>query len=273
MSSLVTADWLLAQKDERRLIILDVSPPKTAAGEESDLAGQFIPGAFHVDVKTALSDTTSDLPNTIPKPESFEEQVRKYGINQEDTVIVYDNFGIYMSPRVWWLFKMMGHDNVFVLDGGLPAWVKAGGKTDTKPVPVDQKGNFKAKYNPSLFKSVQHVLDNLETREALVLDARSSGRFHATVPEPRAGLRSGHIPNSESLPYKQLLQNGNYKSKDELRQTFNKLNPEERPMIFSCGSGVTACVLYLAAEEAGFQDLAVYDGSWTEWGGGDYPIE
>ena len=167
----------------------------------------------------------------------------------------------------------MGHQNVAVLEGGLPAWKDARLACETKTPYIGKPGNFVANYQPPLFTNMQDIVDNLDHHDKLVLDARSNGRFNATESEPRASLRGGHIPHSKNLAHSQVVIDGKILPVESLKTIFLSLNVDNKALVFTCGSGITACVIALAAEQAGYQDLSVYDGSWTEWGGSDLPIE
>ena len=185
---------------------------------------------------------------------------------------MYDEHGIYSSPRAWWLFKTFGHEQVAVLDGGLPAWQAANFPTEEKQVYQGPKGNFKASYQPTAIKTYRDVYEAIDKEYTMILDARSQARFSGLSPEPRAGLRSGHIPSSINLPYSNVLNKEQMKSKQELSALFKPYDQSE--LIMSCGSGITACIIALGAEIAGHSQLSVYDGSWTEWGSNEsLPIE
>lgn len=178
---------------------------------------------------------------------------------------MYDNPTLFNSARVWYLFRSMGHHNVRVLDGGMQAWLQTGGavqKTITRSKGV---GNFRANFSAHWFKNISWVKRNTTTATAVLIDARSAGRFNGTAPEPRQGLRSGSIPNSCNLPFGEVLDNGYFKSEAELKSIFAAFENGDKPFVFSCGSGVTACILLLAATIAGYKNASVYDGSWTEW--------
>jgi len=209
----------------------------------------------------------------MPSPDYFEKEIRKIGINQDSVIVVYDHHGVYSSPRAWWIFKAMGHKNVAVLDGGFPAW-----KNANLPIAIQtnydgEAGNFEANYQPNLIKSATEVLATLEKKEVTILDARSDGRFHGTAPEPRAHLKSGHIPGSQNLPSSKIIKDGKLRSKTELKKIYDAFDLDNKEVIFSCGSGMTACVIALGAEIAGHHSKAIFDGSWTEWGDGNYPVE
>jgi thiosulfate/3-mercaptopyruvate sulfurtransferase len=204
----------------------------------------------------------------FPSEKHFNTRAREIGINQDSTIVVYDNSGTFASPRAWWMFMAMGHQDVYILDGGLPAWIEAGYTTDTSYRAEVTPGNFEGNIQDNYFVDAKQVLSYSENKSANILDARSQARFDSEVPEPRAGLRSGHIPNSVCLPFAQVLNNGKLKPQSELVEIFSTLDlAPTQPMFFSCGSGVTACIILLAAKLAGYSvEMGVYDGSWTEWG-------
>ena len=266
-NTLVSIQWLKDNMQDPNLIILDASQQINQANVLPEYTGIQIQGARFFDIKNDFSDTSNPLPNTFPHPETFEKAAQNLGINTTTKIVVYDSLGIYSSPRGWWLFQIMGHENVWVLDGGLPAWVEANlpvEKNETKTYP---KGDFKSYFNPTMLKNTADVLANINTQAALLIDARSNDRFLGLTPEPRAGLRSGHIPGSLNIPYTDLVQNGFFFSKEKLKTI---LPNQEKPIFFSCGSGITACIDYLAYEIIGSKNArAVYDGSWTEWGQSD----
>ncbi len=236
-------------------------------------SGQKIAGAVLLDIEEDFSDKKSDLPHTLQNEEDFSAAARKLGINQDDILVIYDQVGVYSSPRAWWMFKVMGHENVFVLDGGLPAWRNGGHYTEEATWEQVGNGNFKASFLSDLFFDTQNILDNLENKEIQILDARSDGRFNGTAPEPRAGMRGGHMPNAGNIPFDQVL-NGHYlKSPEDLKIIFDIKSKENQKLVMTCGSGVTASILALAATISGRKDVAVYDGSWSEWGRpGDLPV-
>ncbi|MCL4109520.1 UNVERIFIED_CONTAM: hypothetical protein GTU68_038915 [Idotea baltica] len=197
----------------------------------------------------------------MPLAIHFQQEARLLGVNNESTIIIYDNMGIYSSPRVWYMFKSMGHENVHVLDGGLPAWIKEENDVEKIKEETYDIGNFTAVFDKGSTRSTFDILQNIDTRKAQLIDARSEGRFNGTAPEPRAELKSGHIKGSLNIPFTKVLSEGKYKSKEELKDLFNP----DKPMIFTCGSGLTACIVLLGAEIANDSPKSVYDGSWTEW--------
>jgi thiosulfate/3-mercaptopyruvate sulfurtransferase len=266
-NTIVSINWLKDHFQDPDLIILDASQQVNQANVKPEFTGIQIAGARFFDIKNDFSDTTNPLPNTFPDAKAFENTAQKLGINSNSKIVVYDSLGIYSSPRGWWLFQIMGHENVWVLDGGLPAWAKANHPIEKNDIKTYAKGDFKSNFNPAKVTNTADVLANIQTEEALLIDARSNDRYLGLTPEPRAGLRSGHIPGSINVPYTDLVQNGYFLSKEKLKTI---LPNQEKPMIFSCGSGITACIDYLAYEIIGsINSRAVYDGSWTEWGQSD----
>jgi thiosulfate/3-mercaptopyruvate sulfurtransferase len=267
-SSLIDTDWLAANLNEPDLIVLDASVPPVVPGYFSyNRNGNFsaIPGARRFDYDQVICKPRSSLPHMMPSSQLFQEEVRKLGVNKDSAIVIYDDVGLYASPRAWWMFRAMGHTKVAVLDGGLPKWLSEGGDESGQYLSVDA-GNFIAKVVDDLFFDFEGVLGALGDSGCTLLDARSSARFKGLEPEPRPGVRSGHIPNSKNLPFPSVLEGGELRPRDELRSIFAELVSDNQKVITSCGSGVTACILTLAAEVAGYENLAVYDGSWAEWG-------
>jgi thiosulfate/3-mercaptopyruvate sulfurtransferase len=262
---LVSIAWLYNNLENENLIILDCTisnvTAKTAGLEEKNQ----IKGAIFFDIKNSFSDQKAVLPNTVLSPEEFEEKAQELGIHKDAMLVCYDDLGIYSSPRVWWMFQLMGFNNVAVLDGGLPEW-KANNFPVEKPVIQQQKkGNFRVDYQPDKLKYTKDVLYAIDNKSILIVDARSRGRFYGTAPEPREDLKSGHIPSSVSLPFGEIQQNGKMKSKDELLKVFSDFK-NNKEIIFTCGSGITAVILALGAAIVKVENVAVYDGSWTAWG-------
>jgi len=274
-TNIKSVEWLNEHLSTENIIILDASIPKvTATTTEKTPTTKRIKGARFFDIKTAFSDTSSDFPNTVPRAEKFTASAQKLGINSDSFIVVYDSQGIYSSARAWYLFKAMGHKNVVVLNGGLLAWKKAGFPTTSNNEGVYKPGNFQATYNASYFYNTTDVLSKLHDKKSLILDARAQNRFDGSVEEPREGLRSGHIPSSKSMPFTSLLQDGILLPTSKLHTAFKAIKATDKSLIFTCGSGVTACVLALAATELGIENKRVYDGSWTEWGSKhELPIE
>lgn len=268
MQTLVSVDWLKDHLHDPNLVILDASIPKvTSSGAQPSLyQGQQIKGARFFDIKHSFSDQASGFPNTLVQPEVFERECQKLGINTNSKIIVYDNLGVYSSPRAWWMFRVMGHEQVAVLDGGLPAWAADNQVLQPRQESAYPAGDFQADYQADLISHTAAVCENLNSEEAVVMDARSYGRFVGTTPEPRASLRSGHIPQSINLHYNEVLRDGKFLPKEELAQKISELQLGNRPLIFTCGSGITACIIMLACELVNDNKKAVYDGSWSEWG-------
>jgi thiosulfate/3-mercaptopyruvate sulfurtransferase len=264
---LVSVNWLYEHLNATNLVVLNGTIPKVTAKKLSELIEeQQIFNARFFDLKNIFSVQGSTFPNTVLSAKDFEKEAQKLGINKDSCIVVYDEYGIYSSPRVWWLFKNFGFDNVAVLDGGFPEWKKKNYPTEEKENKEFSKGDFVAIQQDNLILNSEEVLKLYNKPSVQVLDARSSGRFYGNEPEPRAEVRNGHIPNSKSLPYASLVSEGKMKSREELKGLFNEINTSNKQMIFSCGSGITACVLALGATIAEYENLSVYDGSWTEWG-------
>lgn len=263
---LVSVEWLQENINDPKLIVLDASVKNTITNIETDYPGIQIKRARFFDIKNVFSDKENNLPNTLLSPEAFTIACRKLGINKDSIVVVYDNLGIYSSPRAWRMFHIMGFNNVTVLDGGLPTWIENGLETEPKEVKEYTTGDFTAKHQNDLVVTKDDVLKNIDSKKGLVLDARSKARFYAEVPEPRAGSRSGHIPNSISLPYTLLIKDGKFLPKNELEKIINEFNLSDSPLVFTCGSGMTACIILLACELVNKNKKSLYDGSWAEWG-------
>lgn len=270
MNRVVDTNWLEQHLKDSGLVILDASQSTSVNKQENAIQGTYIPGSLPFSLKE-FSDQDNELPNTLPSPEYFERKCRELGINSTSKIVVYDNAGIYWSPRVWWMFQVMGHEDVAILDGGLPAWIKENRATTESFSQADRQGNFKANFNNELVKSIQDINQNLTSQSFHVVDARSKGRFDGTAPEPREGLKSGHIPNSSNIPYQKVLIDGYFKSVEELNEIF-EASGDDKPQVFSCGSGLTACIVSLAHSLISDKISPVYDGSWTEWAQSGGPI-
>lgn len=265
--SLVDADWLFQHLNNQHLIILDATLPKVTAKKDVIIDEKIqIKNAIFFDIKKVFSDTNSNFPNSVLTRHEFESKAQELGINNDSCIVVYDDLGIYSAPRAWWLFQLMGFTNIAVLDGGLPDWISKKYPTEKPKGHQLNKGNFTVNYQPKKVKYTNDVLSAIENDTILIADARSKGRFYATDREPRGDVKGGHIPNSVSLPYSDIIDNGKLKSEEELHAVFSEINPKGKEMIFSCGTGITASVLALGAEITGYKNHAVYDGSWTEWG-------
>ena len=261
---IVSVEWLHENLNADNLIVLDATIQKVGTQTNDKKEKQQIQNAVFFDLKNVFLDDEAEYPNTIPSEKYFETEVQKLGINNDSCIVVYDDLGVYSSPRVWWLFRTFGFENIAVLNGGLPSWKGAGYMVESNNERTLPVGNFKATINRDKISITEEVL-KASCDNKVILDARSKGRFYATEPEPRKDLRGGHIPDSKSLPYIKLQVDGKMKSKEELQKIFSEINPKKEEMIFSCGSGITACILALGAEEAGNTNYSVYDGSWTEW--------
>ena len=275
-SPLVTPEWLAQNLGRRDVRVVDGSwhMPQLKRDARAEFAEAHVPGAVFFDID-AIADPRTSLPHMLPRASEFAGKVGQLGIGDRDRVIVYDSRGVASAARVWWTFRAFGHDAVAVLDGGLPRW-RAEGRPVESGTPAPKPRRFTARLRKGLVRDLAAVRQNLTTRRAQVLDARSRGRFSGTEPEPRAGLRSGHIPGSLNLPYDELYEKDcRLLPPDALRQRFMAAGLDlDKPVVTSCGSGVTASVLALGLFAAGRPDVPVYDGSWTEWGGrDDTPVE
>ncbi len=270
---IVSVDWLNENLNHTSLVLLDATMTKVSGCDTiADVAGISIKNAQFFDIKNVFSDIDAPFPNTILPSEVFQEKVQELGINTDSCIVVYDIYGYYSCVRVWWMFKAMGFENIAILDGGLPDWLDADYPTQKKFFSSKTRGNFKANYISGMIHNHERVLNSMHDETFIVLDARSENRFKGIDPEPREGLRSGHIPRSKCLPYLSLLNGTKMKSVEELTEIFLKFN--DKKIIFSCGSGITACILALAGEIVGLENMSVYDGSWTEWGSlKELPIE
>lgn len=261
-SPLVSVEWLQCHLDVPNLIVLDATINKVI-----NTSSAKIPNARFFDIKQKFSDLSSTFPSTLPSAEQFQKEARALGINRDSAIIVYDDKGVYSSARAWWLFKVFGFKNVAVLDGGLPEWKFQNFEVEHYTDERYTEGNFSAQLHPDLMTDFDGVNRFSQDSEYLILDARSKARFNCEEDEPRAGLRRGTIPNSKNLPFTDLFNTNTFKSKAELFTIFNTLvEAEDTKMVFSCGSGITACILALGATLCNYKNLTVYDGSWTEYG-------
>jgi len=271
---LVTTDWLSARLDDPKLKIIDASfkLPGMLPLPVDDYLAAHLPGAVYFDVD-AIANHNNPLPHMYPDAEQFARDVAALGISSGDTVVAYDSGGWVAAPRAWWMFLSFGYPNVRVLDGGLKKWLREGRPTHSGKVTA-KPGKFKANFDSSYLRSQQQMVGNLDTHAEQVLDARPRPRFEGTVAEPRAGLRGGHIPGSRSVPYAGLFdaETGAMKPLEELRRIFGDAGIElTKPIVTTCGSGVSALVLTLALYRLGVRGSALYDGSWSEWGLPDGP--
>jgi thiosulfate/3-mercaptopyruvate sulfurtransferase len=275
--ALVGAEWLAAHLDDPHVRVVDSSfklPGITPTAREDYDRGH-IPGTVFFDIDDIAEPGTS-LPHMIPSPELFARKMEGLGIGDDDRVIVYDSAGLSSAGRAWWMLRLFGHRNVALLDGGLPQW-KADGRPLETAVPNPPLRRFTARFDPALVRDKQALLGNLATRREQVVDARAAGRFAGVAEETRPGLRRGHIPGSRNLPYDRVTDPQTHRLRDAeaLSELFRDAGVAlDRPIVTSCGSGVTACALAFALHLIGHPGAAVYDGSWSEWGlPGDTPVE
>ncbi len=266
-SPFVTSDWLATHLTDPDLVVVDGSwhMPNASRNAQAEYLAGHIPGAVFFDID-GIADTSTDLPHMLPAPNDFARMVGALGISDTMTIVVYDELGLFSAPRVWWTFKAMGASDVRILAGGGPKWRAERRATETGLVTRPPQV-FRTDFDPARVADFETVRDRSRDHEAQIADARPAPRFHAEVPEPRAGLRAGHIPNSLNVPVSLLTEAGQMKSPAELAQLFaDRGLALDKPIITSCGSGITASTLALALQLAGAKDVAVYDGSWTEWG-------
>lgn len=270
----VSADWLEQRLADPSVKILDAAwyLPAQKRDPKAEYAAGHIPGAVFYD-QDAIADLTSGLPHTIPSSESFAESVGKLGLSETDTIVVYDGPGIFTAPRVWWLLRTMGAKSVFVLDGGIDGW-KAEGRPVTTDVPQPEPATFHPKFNAEAVTSFTQMREIAATGSRQIADARGAARFTGEEAEPRAGMRSGHMPGAKSLPSGIFSTGGKLKSLDALRETIEAAGIDlDKPVVTSCGSGVTAAIIMLALQSLGHTENTLYDGSWSEWGSrADTPV-
>jgi len=267
MTWFVSTDWLAENLDNPEIVIVDASWHMPATGRQgyAEFIQGHIPGAVFFGIDT-IADTSTDLPHMLPTPRDFSSMVGALGIADGKTIVIYDEAGLFSAPRVWWTFRAMGVDNIKILEGGGPKW-----RAEGLPLETGESKKAPAKFTASLdpdkvvgFVEISGISHN---RLATIIDARPAARFSGEAAEPRPGLKSGHIPNSLNVPASELTANGKMKSADELKAIFAKTGVDlSQPIVTTCGSGVTASTLALALDIAGAKDVAVYDGSWAEWG-------
>lgn len=264
----VSTDWVEKQLGAPSFRIVDASwylPAQNRNGANEYASGH-IPGAVFFD-QDVIADTSSGLPHTLPAPDAFADAVGKLGISATDTIVVYDGPGMFSAPRVWWMFRIMGAERVYVLDGGIDGW-KAEGRPLQTDLPEPAPAVFRASFDASRVVSFDAMRSVVDEASRQIADARPALRFTGEQPEPRPGMRSGHMPGARSVPATALSENGRLKDLNSLRAVFDEAGIDlSRPVVTSCGSGVTAAVVTLALESLGHKDNALYDGSWSEWGG------
>jgi thiosulfate/3-mercaptopyruvate sulfurtransferase len=276
-SWLTETEDLAAELDAPDIVIIDASwhMPDEKRDAHAEYLEEHIPGAIFFDIDE-IADTKSKLPHMLPPPEKFSSRMRSMGIGDGARIVVYDSKGMFSAPRVWWTFRVMGHDDVTVLNGGLPKWKREGLPLESGEPRLRSTRHFTSRRNADLVRDVSDIKALLRDRSAEIVDARSADRFEGRAPEPRAGLRSGHIPGAHNVPYGKLLnQDGTLKSAAELEAAFAEAGVDlTKPVVTSCGSGITASVLALGLAQIGHRKTAVYDGSWSEWGADQsLPIE
>jgi thiosulfate/3-mercaptopyruvate sulfurtransferase len=277
MGPLVTTEWLAGELWKPGLVVFDATKylPNEPKDGKAEFLAAHIPGARYFDIDE-VADPDTSLPHMVPSPGRFAKLMAAMGISNDSRVVFYDQKGLASAARGWWLMGLFGHDNAAVLDGGLPKWTKEGRAVEAGAPAAPAPATFQPDFRATRLRGVGDILANCASQAELVLDARAGGRFTGATPEPRAGMRSGHMPGAASLPYTDLLNaDGTFRPADQLRARFAQAGVDgKRPVVTSCGSGVTACILTLGLRLSGLPEGAVYDGSWSEWGGrSDTPVE
>jgi thiosulfate/3-mercaptopyruvate sulfurtransferase len=267
--SLITTDWLDKNINNENIKILDCSwhMPNTKRIGKEEFLKEHIPNAIFFDIDK-FSDPLGKFPHTIPPKNLFEKLCSEIGIKNSDHIIVYDSLGIFSSPRVWWMFNYFGHNNVSILNGGLIKWKNENKKLANGEVKNISKSNFKCSTKNELLTVIEQIHENIQNRKFDLIDARSKGRFEGTDPEPRPEIKSGSIPNSFNIPWSECIDPVTkcFLSEEDLKNKFKKIKiNKDSNVVFSCGSGVTACIIAKAFDIIGGKKFSIYDGSWTEW--------
>jgi thiosulfate/3-mercaptopyruvate sulfurtransferase len=288
--SLITPEWVATRLKDPGVKILDATWYLPTAGKNGlvEFKNDRVPRSSFFDLDGIADTSKEGLPHMLPSPEAFSAAMDALGVQKSTHVVLYDRIGIFSAPRAWWTFRVFGHENVSVMEGGLPAWKNLGLPLETEEVLEDvimgptraaravppPASQYKASFDASKVRNIDQMLANIDSKAEVVVDARPLGRFLGTEPEPRAGLRGGHMPGARSLPFPTVLESepsgSRFKSPEELRKVFSGAGVEldgEQQVVGSCGSGMTACILALAAYQTTGKLIAVYDGSWMEWGG------
>jgi len=264
----VSFDWLYQRLDEPGLKIVDASwyLPAQNRNAAAEFASARIPGAVFFD-QDKIVEPASDLPHTIPGPADFARAAGELGLSESDTIIVYDGPGMFSAPRVWWLLRIFGAGNTYVLDGGFDSWKAQGLPTRTSAPDAPAVSEFRTNLNSLAVTDFNSLRSIVEGKTSQIADARGPGRFTGVEPEPRAGLRSGHMPGARNVPFPTLLDGGKLKPVSQLRLALEASGLDlEKPVVTTCGSGVTAAVITLALQSIGHHNNTLYDGSWSEWG-------
>ena len=274
---LKSTEWLAEHLRDGDVVVVDGSYPQATAAQKRDVHADYrsghIPGAVFFDIDT-VADHSTELPHMLPGPKQFGEAAGALGIGDKDTIVVYDGIGLYSAPRVWWTFRIFGAKNVYILDGGLPKW-----KAENRPLETGEASrpprSFKAEMNVGAVATLADMRLAITDRGMQIVDARSAARFKGQAPEPRPGLRPGRMPGSFNVPFDRVVENGTLVTRERIAKAFTDAGVDlDKPVVTSCGSGLTAAILTFALESIGAPAKALYDGSWTEWGSRpDVPVD